>query len=223
MQSTRRKPSVHPNTSTGVFILLPKRPLAAARRGAKLLIRPITPLLAQRVVTRRCNLSCGYCSEYDEHSSPVRTGELFARVDQLAALGTLVLTLTGGEPLLHPELDRVVARAVERGMVVTTVSNAYPFTKRWFDRLNRAGLTLVQSRSTIRFFLAMTPRHAKPRPMGAGNGRSRPFLHYPCTGALFDRRSNRSRVGAPVPSEQPAEGRGRSFRGEVFEYRQVHR
>ena len=65
--------------------------LASARR----------PLLVQLVVTRRCNLTCGYCSEYDDVSSPVAMEILEQRIDHIAGLGTLVLTLTGGEPLLH--------------------------------------------------------------------------------------------------------------------------
>lgn len=125
-------------------MFLPKKPLRAARRGAKALLRPATPMLTQMVVTRRCNLACGYCNEYDDYSDPVPTEELFRRVDHLADLGTLVLTLTGGEPLIHPDLHRVVERATSHGMVVTTISNAYPFTKRWVERLNDAGLTLVQ-------------------------------------------------------------------------------
>jgi MoaA/NifB/PqqE/SkfB family radical SAM enzyme len=55
-----------------------------------------------------------------------------------------VLTLTGGEPLLHPELDRVVAHAVKRGLVCTLISNAYPLTEGWVERLNRARLTSLQ-------------------------------------------------------------------------------
>jgi molybdenum cofactor biosynthesis enzyme MoaA len=32
------------------------------------------------------------------------------RVDQSAALGTSIITLSGGEPLTHPELDGIIAR-----------------------------------------------------------------------------------------------------------------
>jgi MoaA/NifB/PqqE/SkfB family radical SAM enzyme len=102
------------------------------------------PFLAQLVVTRRCNLSCGYCNEYDDFSKPVPTEELERRIDHLAQLGTLVVTLTGGEPLLHPQLDQLVARVVSHGMVCTMISNGYAFTERWIERLNRAGLSLVQ-------------------------------------------------------------------------------
>lgn len=109
-----------------------------------MLASPRRPLLVQLVVTRRCNLSCGYCTEYDDVSSPVDVDLLERRIDHIAKLGTLVLTLTGGEPLLHPQLDRLVARAASHGMVCTTISNGYPLTKAWIERLNNAGLSLLQ-------------------------------------------------------------------------------
>ena len=40
------------------------------------------PVLVQIVVTRRCNLACGYCYEYDKVSKPVPLPELKARVDR---------------------------------------------------------------------------------------------------------------------------------------------
>jgi MoaA/NifB/PqqE/SkfB family radical SAM enzyme len=102
------------------------------------------PLLVQLVVTRRCNLACGYCDEYDDSSAPVEAALLEARIDHAGALGTVVLTLTGGEPLLHPSLDRLIARAVSAGMVCTLISNGYALTPRWIRRLNDAGLSLLQ-------------------------------------------------------------------------------
>lgn len=119
-------------------------PLRTAARAVNSVRRPESPLLAQLVVIRRCNLSCGYCNEYDDHSPPIPVEELFARVDHLAKLGCLILTLTGGEPFMHPNLDQVVARAVSHGMVVTSISNAYPITKGWIERMNDAGLSLLQ-------------------------------------------------------------------------------
>ncbi len=122
----------------------PKLFAKTAKRAAGLALRPESPLLVQLVVIRRCNLSCGYCNEYDDYSDPVPKQVLFDRIDHLASLGTLVVTLTGGEPFMHPDLHEVVARAVSHGMVVTSISNAYPVTKKWIDRMNDAGLTLLQ-------------------------------------------------------------------------------
>ena len=102
------------------------------------------PLLATLVVTRRCNLACGYCNEYDHVSRPVPTGALLARVDRLAELGTSIVTISGGEPLLHPELERVVAHIRRRGMIATVITNGYPLTERWIRRLDDAGLDYLQ-------------------------------------------------------------------------------
>ncbi len=102
------------------------------------------PLLAQVVVTRRCNLSCGYCNEYDQHSPPVPLATLIARIDRLAALKTATVTFTGGEPLLHPELDRLVAAARRHGMIVTMITNGFRLSRTWIERLNAAGLQGMQ-------------------------------------------------------------------------------
>lgn len=125
-------------------MFFPPNPLSSVGRGALMLISPRRPLLVQLVVTRRCNLACGYCHEYDGVSPPVDTALLEQRIDHAAALGTLVLTLTGGEPLLHQRLDELVARVASHGVVCTLISNGYALTREWVRRLNDAGLTMLQ-------------------------------------------------------------------------------
>jgi len=125
-------------------LFLPPNFPTALRRGARMLIEPTAPVLVQMVVTRRCNLSCGYCNEYDDVSDPIPSERLKRQIDHVAALGTLVLTFTGGEPLLHPELDQLIAYAVSKGLVVTSITNGYPVTRTWIERLNRAQLSFLQ-------------------------------------------------------------------------------
>nr|WP_321984049.1 radical SAM protein [uncultured Lichenicoccus sp.] len=124
------------------------RRLASAASGARFLGRVVgsryNPLLAQVVVTRRCNLACGYCNEYDDFSPPVPLQTLLSWVDHLAGLKTASITLTGGEPLLHPELDTVVRAARDRRMIVTMITNGFRLSRRWIDRLNAAGLQGMQ-------------------------------------------------------------------------------
>lgn len=105
---------------------------------------PSHPVLAHVVVSRRCNLACTYCSEYDDFSKPVPTAELLKRIDLLAALGTTAVTLTGGEPLLHLELEQVVQRIRRHGMMATVVTNGYLLTVERIQQLNRAGLDRMQ-------------------------------------------------------------------------------
>ena len=67
------------------------------------------PVLAHIIPIRRCNLACTYCNEFDDFSKPVPTETMKRRVDELARLGTSIVTFSGGEPLLHPELDDIIA------------------------------------------------------------------------------------------------------------------
>lgn len=102
------------------------------------------PVFAHIVVTRRCNLACTYCSEFDNFSKPVPTLELLRRIDQLAALGTTAVTLTGGETLLHPDLEEIVKRGRAHGMLVVMITNGYLLTVERIRKLNRAGLDRMQ-------------------------------------------------------------------------------
>jgi MoaA/NifB/PqqE/SkfB family radical SAM enzyme len=126
--------------------LLPRRRSAGlAARIAKTLARPtIHPFVAFLNVTRRCNLACGYCREYDHESDPVPLPMLQARVAHLARLGTAVVTLNGGEPLTHPEIARVIAEVRARGMAATMNTNAFLLTRRHIDAFNRARLSAMQ-------------------------------------------------------------------------------
>jgi MoaA/NifB/PqqE/SkfB family radical SAM enzyme len=103
------------------------------------------PFLAQIVVTRRCNLTCGYCNEYDDHSAPVPFEALDRRLWKLRQLRTWVVCLTGGEPTLHPDLVRIVARMRELGFRRRQlITNGYLVTPKLIDALNEAGLTDLQ-------------------------------------------------------------------------------
>ena len=104
-----------------------------------------SPFLAQLVVTRRCNLSCGYCNEFDETSPPVPTEVLKERIDQLKALGTFSLELTGGEPMLHPDIYEIIRFARSRRFhKVMMISNAYLLNEEKVRKLNDAGLDEMQ-------------------------------------------------------------------------------
>ena len=120
------------------------RGLRIARMMAKALVSTRHPILVHLVATRRCNLSCAYCNEYDQVSQPVPLDTLVQRVDHLASLGTSIITLTGGEPLLHPDLDGVIARIRQHGTIATVITNGYLLTKQRIERLNSAGLDYLQ-------------------------------------------------------------------------------
>src|ERR1700681_4673939 len=102
------------------------------------------PVLAHIIPMRRCNLACAYCNEYDDVSKPVPLETMIERLDQLDALGTTVVSISGGEPLMHPELDEIVAHIRKRRMMAGMITNGYLLTAARIERLNRAGLEHMQ-------------------------------------------------------------------------------
>ena len=117
-------------------------------RGAAKMARAIAdtdhPLLAHIIPVRRCNLACTYCNEFDDFSPPVPIETMYQRIDKLAELGTSLVTISGGEPLLHPELDDVIRRIRKNGMVAGLITNGYLLVPERIERLNRAGLEWLQ-------------------------------------------------------------------------------
>lgn len=102
------------------------------------------PVLAQIVPMRRCNLACGYCNEYDKVSKPVPLPEVLGWLDKLAELRTEIVTVSGGEPMLHPEIEAIIAGIRERGMIAGLITNGYFLQPERIHGLNRAGLQYLQ-------------------------------------------------------------------------------
>jgi MoaA/NifB/PqqE/SkfB family radical SAM enzyme len=114
------------------------------RMIAKGLLSTDHPILAHIIPMRRCNLSCAYCNEYDKHSEPVPAATMFQRINRLADLGTTIITISGGEPLLHPELDEIIRQIRRHGIIAGMITNGYLLTADRIRRLNRAGLEHLQ-------------------------------------------------------------------------------
>jgi MoaA/NifB/PqqE/SkfB family radical SAM enzyme len=69
---------------------------------------------------------------------------MYRRIDKLGSLGTAVVTISGGEPLMHPELDDVIRRIRANGMIAGLITNGYLLVAERIQRLNRAGLEWLQ-------------------------------------------------------------------------------
>jgi len=102
------------------------------------------PIMAHIIPIRRCNLSCAYCNEYDDVSKPVPADIVISRINRLADLGTSIITLSGGEPMLHPDLDEIIAAMRRRGVMACMITNGYLLVPERVQRLNRAGLDHMQ-------------------------------------------------------------------------------
>jgi radical SAM protein with 4Fe4S-binding SPASM domain len=105
-----------------------------------------TPHAVSWNLTQRCNLHCAHCYLDAEQRATAQAGQLTAEecarvVDELTRLNPgMVLILTGGEPLLHPELEAIVERAAAAGMTPVLGSNGTLIRADRAKQLREAGL-----------------------------------------------------------------------------------
>jgi radical SAM protein with 4Fe4S-binding SPASM domain len=102
------------------------------------------PLRGSIELTHRCNLACVHCyvnlpaADRAAQRREMTTDEVKRVLDELAELGLLGLTLTGGEPLLRPDFAELYAYAHDRGILVSVYTNATLITDRivelWQER-----------------------------------------------------------------------------------------
>ena len=114
------------------------------RMIAKALLSTKHPVLVHIIPNRRCNLACTYCNEFDDFSKPVALEEIQKRLDILAAMGTSVITISGGEPLLHPDLPKIISHIRRRGMIAGMITNGFLLDQKQIEKLNDAGLEHLQ-------------------------------------------------------------------------------
>ena len=114
------------------------------RMIGKALLSTKHPVLVHIIPMRRCNLDCGYCNEYDDVSKPVPLEEMKHRLDLLADMGTSIITISGGEPLMHPELEKVIRHIRKRRMIAGMITNGFLLSKERIKSLNEAGLEHLQ-------------------------------------------------------------------------------
>lgn len=122
----------------------------ALPRRATTGVRAYAPQIASVIVTKRCNLACEYCSAEKMMNArgPVWQ-DSEATLDKIKEIfqnplfsGCLLVDLLGGEPLLVPELESIVAYLIQRGHIVNLATNGLHLAAR-IDGLKRAGISRI--------------------------------------------------------------------------------
>ena len=103
-----------------------------------------SPDFVQLIVTRRCNLACSYCNEFDNSSKGIDKEVLKQRIDQIFRLETENISFLGGEPLLHKDIAELVAYAREKFKRVMITTNGFPLRIGLIKLLNAAELSDIE-------------------------------------------------------------------------------
>ena len=105
------------------------------------------PLLVALNLTRRCNLDCAHCyldAGTRAGGGELTTAEALSVIDEIAELnGEAMVVLTGGEPLMRPDIADLASRASDHGLMVVMGTNGMMLDAGRVARLQRAGVRAV--------------------------------------------------------------------------------
>ncbi len=96
--------------------------------------------------TRRCNLSCKHCraaAENQIYENELDTGAAFTLLEQIREVGTPIIILTGGEPLLRDDIFDIAAYGTKLGLHMVMAPNGTLLTPENTARLMDAGIKRI--------------------------------------------------------------------------------
>lgn len=87
------------------------------------------PILCNYYVTYRCNASCSFCDIWERPSPYITLEQAKANLADLKKLGVKVVDFTGGEPLLHRQLDELLKECKRLRLLTTITTNGLLYPK----------------------------------------------------------------------------------------------
>ncbi len=105
-----------------------------------------TPIRVILSLTDRCNLSCQFCNahQYASAKQQMSIGDALSLLDQLKEWGVMIVVLSGGEPLLHPDFLQIARSAVVHRFFVYLTSNGTFIDQKLAKKLCEIGIHSVQ-------------------------------------------------------------------------------
>ena len=101
------------------------------------------PFTATIEITDRCNLKCSHCYRSQESANLWNCENFEAALKELKELGTLHIVLAGSEPLMHPEIIKIIELIEKHGFVITLQTNATLLNDKILTALKRCSVKMV--------------------------------------------------------------------------------
>ena len=87
------------------------------------------PILCNYYLTYRCNATCSFCDIWEKPSPYITLENFRENLRDLKKLGVKVIDFTGGEPLLHRNLDVLLEETKKAGLLTTVTTNTLLYPK----------------------------------------------------------------------------------------------
>ncbi|MCX6998148.1 MAG: PqqD family peptide modification chaperone [Kiritimatiellaeota bacterium] len=99
----------------------------------------------QMEVTARCNERCQHCYlPHDRNMAEMETSLALDILDQLVPMGTVSVTISGGECLLHKDIDQILRRARKNDLMISVLSNITLLTDEHVALLKEVNIAQLQ-------------------------------------------------------------------------------
>jgi len=97
-------------------------------------------------ITRNCNLACMHCrasSTKGPYGGELDTPSALRFLDQIAEVGNPIVILTGGEPLLRPDIFKVASYGTDKGLRMVMATNGTLITKAFAKQMADSGIKRI--------------------------------------------------------------------------------
>lgn len=99
-----------------------------------------TALFMHIAPTRKCNLRCEYCYQYDDVAGEMSLDSFKAIIDNNHRLGLSIVAFTGGEPLIWKHLDEAIEYCTQKNIFTQLTTNGILLSEDRINRLKEVGL-----------------------------------------------------------------------------------
>jgi radical SAM protein with 4Fe4S-binding SPASM domain len=113
----------------------------------QIVLKELAPRVVLLEITQRCNYKCVHCiRDCPDHPAPdpMTTDDWKAVIDDVAAIGGIAVSVTGGEATVREDLVEILAHARARGLALSLKSNGWNLTLDYCRRLHAAGLRRME-------------------------------------------------------------------------------
>ncbi len=97
-------------------------------------------------MTRNCNLACVHCrasATMGPYEGELDTQAAYRLLDQIAEVGSPIVILTGGEPLLRPDIFDIAAYGTDQGLRMVMAPNGTLITAENARQWREAGIQRI--------------------------------------------------------------------------------
>jgi MoaA/NifB/PqqE/SkfB family radical SAM enzyme len=88
------------------------------------------PIFVSWEITVKCNLRCKYCNSWLRNYTELNTEDVFRTISTLSRMGTRVIRITGGEPLLRNDIVDIINYIYSLGIFVALSTNGILFPEK---------------------------------------------------------------------------------------------